>query len=109
MHIPGRQNRTILAAALTALDRCRNGTIDKFEGFNITNGISSDVVHQMFNLTSNSTIRRRANSDVGGAFPCPTKLFVGEPNVGSRNHIEGRLVCALLAVVLVGFVVGMAM
>lgn len=102
MNIPGRENRTMAAIAITALDRCRNGTVDRFVGVNITKGDGGKAIHQNFNSSANATLQRRASVWQ----PCSTSLFVGEPSVGTRADIDLILVVALVVAVFVGMVSG---
>lgn len=81
MNIPGRENRTIVDVAITALDRCRIGTIDRFEGVNITKGNGGKVIHQIFKSSANAKLERPASVWQ----PCSASLFVGEPSYGYKS------------------------
>lgn len=102
MNIPGRGNRTMTAVALTALDRCRNGTVDRFKGVNITKGDGGKAIHQIFNGSANATLQRRA----GVWQPCSTSLFVGEPSDGTRSGINWILAVVLFVSHLIGMTSG---
>ena len=99
--IPGRENVTVMAIALSALDGCRNGTIDRFEGVrNVTKIDAPAVVHQMFNVSANATVKRRDADDVGVLSPCPTELyFEGDPSAGTKSRIDGHLILVSVVVI----------
>lgn len=95
----------MIAIALSALDQCRNGTVDSFVGMNVTKGDAPEVVHLIF---GNATVKRRDADGVGGVFPC-TELFTGEPSAGTRSGTNVHLILVLVAILVVGLAQGMAM
>jgi hypothetical protein len=97
----------MVATALSALDQCRNGTNDTFGAVNVTKGDAPEVIQQIFNVSSNVTIKRGDADDVGVSFPCPTELFVGQPSSAIRSHVDVYLI--LFIVILLGLVQGIAL
>jgi hypothetical protein len=97
----------MVAIALSALDLCRSGTNDTFIAVNVTKNDAPEVVQQIFNVSSNVTIKRRDADDVGVSFPCPTELFVGQPSSAISSHVDIYLI--LFVVILLGLALGIAL
>jgi len=50
----------MVAVSLTMLDRCANGTVDRFDGVCIKEGYEGGFVHDICNGTANATLQRGA-------------------------------------------------
>jgi hypothetical protein len=94
----------MLATVLTALDRCRNGTTDRFEPINIPANESAKVVGEIFQFPTpmnvshgNSSVVRRApnmglffgNDDKEGNDKSKSETAVGGAQTGVVRAVSG--------------------
>src|SRR5271154_2746501 len=56
-----RENMTMLAMVLSALEDCRNGTTDSFQPLNISNQDAPEMVEQMLPMDHRSTMHNASH------------------------------------------------
>jgi len=62
-----RENMTMLAMVLSALEDCRNGTTDSFQPLNISNQDAPEMVEQMLPMDHRSTMHNASHEKMHNA------------------------------------------
>lgn len=101
MNTPPHRNTTLVATALTALDRCRNGTTDSFSVVNITGEDAATLIEGFLfpdigNSSANKTVKRALDAPARvvartTTWPCPTILYNGAESAAGRLETYGGL------------------
>jgi len=101
LNTPRHRNTTLLATALTALDRCRNGTTDSFSAVNVTGEDAATIIEGFLfpdigNSSANKTVKRALDGPArmiarATTWPCPTVLYNGAESAAGRLQTYGGL------------------
>jgi len=116
-----RENMTMLAMVLSALEDCRNGTTDSFQSMNISSEDAREIVQQMLPMDHKSEMHNASHGHHRNASETKhnrTKL-VGRGleeagNVKGRKRVtidtseEGKILSGLAMVLLVAGFIGLA-